>query len=276
MKRASVLLIAFLVSLAARAATPIELPVWPGVAPGSEGRTEKEIWQERGKDGVVNRAVRQVHTPTLTVFLPEKKTAPAVAVLIAPGGSFEHVTIDLEGFDVARWLATQGIAAIVLKYRLPETPGKIYTIEHPLADAVAGLKVIRQHATEWNIDPAKVGMMGFSVGANLTALVGTRPPKAERPAFLAPIYPSDIPESYGPAPADVAPTFLVQANDDPFGTDNSLRFYTWVRAQKVPVELHLFAHGRHGFGLGRPGTEAADWPRLFVNWLSATGILSPK
>jgi acetyl esterase/lipase len=257
----------------AHAGDPIELPVWPGIPPGSEGRTEKETWEERGKNGVVNRAVRQVHAPTISVYLPEKAKATGVAVLIAPGGGYEHVTIDLEGHDVARWLATQGVAAAVLKYRLPGTPGKVYTADHALADAVEALKLVRSHAAEWGINPAKLGMMGFSAGGNLTALAGTKPPKEARPAFLAPIYPS-IPESLAPVPADVAPTFIVQATDDRLGTDNSIRFYTWVREQKVPAEMHLFAKGGHGFGLGQAGTPAAEWPKLFIAWLGATGFIA--
>lgn len=260
-------------SAIARASEPIELPVWSGVAPGSEGRTEKETWEERGKNGVVNRAVRQVHAPAISVYLPEPTKTTGVAVLIAPGGGYEHVTIDLEGHDVARWLATQGVAGIVLKYRLPKTPGNIYTADHALADAVEALKVVRTHAAEWKIDPAKLGMMGFSAGGNLTALAGTKPPKAERPAFLAPIYPQ-IPETLAPVPADVGPTFIVQATDDALGTDNSIRFYTWVRAQKAPAEMHLFAKGGHGFGMGRPGTPAAEWPKLFIAWLGTTGFMA--
>jgi endo-1,4-beta-xylanase len=271
-----VAVLAFLVSFAARAANPIELPIWPGVAPGSEGHNEKEVWEERGKNGVVNRAVRQVHVPTISAVLPEKAQSTGVAVLIAPGGSYDHVTIDLEGFDIARWLATQGIAGIVLKYRLPQTPGKIYTIDHAIADAVQALKVVREHAAEWNIDPAKIGMMGFSAGGNLTALTGTKPPKAERPAFLAPIYPFNITESFGPVPDDVAPIFLAQASDDRFGPENAMRLYTWVHAKRVPAELHLFASGGHGFGLGRPGTPAAEWPKLFVAWLKARKILAAE
>ncbi|HVS51049.1 MAG TPA: alpha/beta hydrolase [Opitutaceae bacterium] len=273
MKRIPILLLAFLVSLVARAATPIELPVWPGIAPGSEGHNEKEVWEERGKNGVVNRAVRQVHTPTLSVVLPEKTNATGAAILIAPGGSYDHVTIDLEGFDVARWLAAQGIAGIVLKYRLPQMPEKIYTIDDTLADAVQALKVVRAHAAEWGIDPAKVGMMGFSAGGNLTALAGTKPPKEDRPAFLAPIYPFNITDSFGPVPDDVAPIFLAQASDDRFGPENAIRLYTWAHAKRAPAELHLFASGGHGFGLGRPGTPAAEWPTLFLAWLKNRKII---
>lgn len=270
----AVVLLAGLTVSPARAADPyFELPIWPGIAPGSEGRTEKETWEERGKNGVVNRAVRQIHTPTIFLYLPAKTKATGVAVLIAPGGGYEHVTIDLEGHDVARWLVSQGVAAAVLKYRLPKTPGNVYTADHALADAVEALKVMRAHAAEWQIDPAKLGMLGFSAGGNLTALAGTKPPKEARPAFLAPIYPS-IPENLAPVPSDVAPTFIVQATDDALGTDNSIRFYTWVRAQKAPAEVHLFAKGGHGFGLGRAGTPAAEWPKLFIAWLETTGFIA--
>ena len=260
---------------AARAAGPIEIPVWTGVAPGSEGPHEAEKWEERGKNGVVNRAVRQVHQPTLTVYLPEKSAATGVAILLAPGGGYEHVTIDLEGNDIARHFVAEGIAGIVLKYRLPQTPGAHYTTDTALADAVEALKVVRAHAAEWGIDPAKLGMMGFSAGGNLTALAGTKPEPAARPAFLALMYPA-IPESLGPIPADVPPTFIVQANDDMLGTENALRFYIWMRANKRSAELHLFGKGGHGFGLGKPGTQVAQWPALFSTWLAANGIIAAK
>jgi endo-1,4-beta-xylanase len=265
--------VALLLAGIARAAEPLEMPVWPGIAPGSEGRNEKEIWEERGKDGVVDRAVRQVHVPTITVHRADKSVANGVAVLIAPGGGYDHVTIDKEGHDVARWLATQGITGIVLKYRLPKTPGNVYTVDQPLADAVQALELVRAHAAEWGIDPAKLGMMGFSAGGNLTALAGTKPPKAARPAFLAPIY-AQIPLSLAPLPADIAPTFIAQAVDD--NTDDSIRMYTWVRALKVPVEMHLFAKGGHGFGLGKKGTPTTEWPKLFTGWLTATGFVAAK
>ena len=257
----------------ARGAAPFELPVWSGVAPGSEGRHEPEKWEERVKNGVTDRAVRQVHQPTITIYLPEKAKATGVAVLLAPGGGYEHVTIDKEGHDVARWLVTQGVAGIVLKYRLPRTPGNVYTDDTALADAIEALKLVRQHASEWGIERQKLGMMGFSAGGNLAARAGTRGDAATRPSFLALIYPS-VPEGIGASvPADVAPTFIVQAHDDMLGTENSIRFYQWVKARKVVAELHLFANGGHGFGLGKPGTATTHWPALFRDWLAATGFL---
>ena len=257
------------------AAAPVEIPVWSGVAPGSEGMTAPEKWEERGKNGVVNRAVRQVHQPTLTVYLPEKSAATGVAVLIAPGGGYEHVTIDLEGHEIARMLVTHGVAGIVLKYRLPKTPGTNYTADTTLADALEGLKVVRAHATEWGLDPAKVGLMGFSAGGNLAAVAGTKPPPEARPSFLALMYPV-VPESLAPIPADTPPAFIVQAYDDMLGTENAQRFYQWMRANKRPAEMHLFAKGGHGFGLGRPGSPTTVWPQLFVTWLGTSGFIPAK
>jgi acetyl esterase/lipase len=257
----------------ARAADPEELPIWPGVPPGSEGYTAKETVQQRGKNGAMDRALRQISVPTITVYLPEKGTANGISLLLAPGGGYEHLTIDNEGNAIARRFVAQGFACMVLKYRLPHQP---FTKEDSLADAVQAIKLIRAHAQDWHIDPAKVGMVGFSAGGNLAALAGTKPAKADRPAFLGLMYPVVEP-GFGPVPADVPPTFIMQAIDTSIGPDNSVRFYQWVVALKVPVELHLFTKGGHGFGLGKPGSSAAEWPELFVKWLTATKFIpSPQ
>jgi acetyl esterase/lipase len=254
---------------AARAADPIEIPVWSGVAPGSEGVTKQETVQQRGKNGAMDRALRQISSPTLAVYLPEKGHANGVSLVIAPGGGYEHVTIDNEGHSIARRFAAEGIAGIVLKYRLPHPP---FTKATSLSDAVQAIKVVRAHAAEWNLDPAKVGMMGFSAGGNLAALAGTKPAKEERPSFLALIYPV-VEKDFGGVPADVPPTFIIQAIDTAIGPDNSVRFYQWVADAKAPVELHLFTKGGHGFGLGKTGSSAAEWPQLFVKWLAETKFI---
>jgi len=254
---------------AIRAAEPMEIPVWTGVAPGSEGFTGKETVQQRGKNGIVDRALRQISEPTLTVYLPEKGQANGISLVIAPGGGYEHLTIDNEGHNIARRFVASGIACMVLKYRLPHAP---FTKETSLSDAVQAIKVVRAHAAEWGLDPAKVGMMGFSAGGNLAALAGTKPPKEDRPSFLALIYPV-VEKDFAPVPADVPPTFIIQAIDTAIGPDNSVRFYQWVVDRKVPVELHLFTKGGHGFGLGKPGSSAAEWAQLFVKWLAETKFI---
>jgi acetyl esterase/lipase len=254
----------------ARAAEPLEIPVWTGVAPGSEGYSAPETVQQRGRNGVDNRALRQISRPTLTVYLPEKAAANGVALVIAPGGGYEHVTIDNEGHAIARRFVAQGIACAVLKYRLPHPP---FTKQTTLSDALEAIQVVRDHAAAWGIDPAKVGMMGFSAGGNLAALAGTKPARESRPSFLALIYPV-VEKDFGGVPADVPPTFIIQAIDTSIGPDNSVRFYQWVADRKVPVELHLFTKGGHGFGLGQPGSSAAEWPQLFVKWLAETGFVA--
>ncbi len=251
-------------------AAPMEIPVWTGVAPGSEGFTAKETIQQRGKNGAMDRALRQISEPTLTVYLPDKHIANGISLVIAPGGGYEHVTIDNEGHAIARRFVAQGIACLVLKYRLPHKP---FTKDDSLADALQAIKDVRAHAQEWGLDPAKVGMMGFSAGGNLAALAGTKPPKADRPSFLALVYPV-VEANFGPVPADVPPTFIIQAIDTSIGPENSVRFYQWVVALKVPVELHLFTKGGHGFGLGKPGSSAAEWPQLFVKWLTEAKFIA--
>ena len=254
------------------AAAPLEIPVWPGVAPGSADDHQPEQWVERGTNGVVDRAVSHVSRPTITVYLPDRASATGLAILIAPGGGYNHLAIDKEGYEVGHWLSTQGIAGIVLKYRLPDTPGQPYTKAVAIADATQALKVIRARSAEWGIEPARVGMMGFSAGGNLAAIIGTTLPPAARPAFLVLLYPG-IPADFGNLPADVPPTFIAQADDDIIGTENSLRLYTWMRARQLPVELHLFSRGGHGFGLGPPGSQVAGWKELFRTWLIGNGFL---
>jgi len=249
------------------APAPFELPVWSGAAPGSPAAPPAEAWQERGKGGVVDRAVRLVHTPTIEVYLAPKPIATGTALLIAPGGGYEHVTIDKEGNDIARWYSAHGVAGIVLKYRLPHTPGNVYTIDTALADARQALIDIRTRAGDWGLDPARLGMIGFSSGGNLTALTAIRLPKEERPAFLGLMY-AGLPKDFGPFPDDIPPAFILQADDDAAGTDGSVRFYEVTRERHVASELHLFSLGGHGFGLGQPGSVVSVWPDLFLQWLN--------
>ncbi|HVW20423.1 MAG TPA: alpha/beta hydrolase [Opitutaceae bacterium] len=254
------------------AAAPLELAVWPGIAPGSENATAPETSEERGKNGATDRALRQVSKPTITVYLPDASAATGAALLIAPGGGFEHVTIDKEGHEIARWLAGQGIAGIVLKYRLPKTPGQSYTVDTAMADAMQALRDIRGHAAEWGIDPARLGMIGFSAGGNMAARAAVWPDASQRPAFVGLMYPA-IPAGFGEIPPGTPRAFLAQADDDPLGTENAIRFYQWERAKKIPAELHLFSRGGHGFGLGKPGTPTTAWPQLFRNWLASIGAI---
>jgi acetyl esterase/lipase len=134
------------------------------------------------------------------------------------------------------------------------------------------LKDIRDRASEWGIDPSRLGMIGFSAGGNMAARAAVWPDAAQRPAFVGLMYPA-IPANFGEVPAGTPRAFLAQADDDPLGTENAIRFYQWERAKKIPAELHLFANGGHGFGLGKPGTPTTAWPKLFRDWLASIGVV---
>lgn len=175
---------ALLLSLATAvaAADAPEVLLWPNGAPGSEGRSTPEVVVDRGANGVLNRTVANVHKPSLTVYLPPKEKATGAAMIICPGGGHRYHSIDLEGHEVARWLNTIGAAAFILKYRLAREKGSPYQVEvHALQDGLRSVRLVRSRAKEWGLDPARVGMLGFSAGGEIAALVATRWDKGTPP-----------------------------------------------------------------------------------------------
>lgn len=244
-------------------------------------------------DGGAN--VRNVSSATVTPYLPAQDKATGTAVIVAPGGGFLGLAMEVEGYHVAQWLADHGVAAFVLKYRVIPTPaafkdfadgmtatrnGKPSTMRPPadtpdfaVQDGLAALALVRSRARQWNIDPIRVGMMGFSAGA-FTTISATLAAKAgERPAFIAPIYGR---LTARPVPADAPPMFAVLASDDHFFAAQGFGLVdAWIAAKR-PVELHLYQDGGHGFGLGRPGTTSDGWIAQFMTWLRVNGFVSPK
>lgn len=244
--------------------------------------------------------VRNVTYPTLTPVLPKPGTANGTAVIVAPGGGFMFLSMDSEGWKVAQALADRGITAFVLKYRLNPTPkddaayrdgvmklilgiasGKPATqIADPGAskDALAALKLVRGRATEWGVDPGRVGMIGFSAGAITTLKAVLEADKDGDASILPPDFFGYI---YGPmdaveAPAGAPPMFAALAmNDGMFGKDNFDIVNSW-RKVKRPVELHVYQDGGHGFGLGKPGTTNAMLMPEFLAWMDMQGLLTPK
>ena len=254
------------------------LNIWPGVAPGSEDWTQKETMAENTPVGTV---IFNVVTPTLTVYLPPRSKATGTGVIIAPGGAFVALAIDLEGHNVARWLQEKGIAAFVLKYRIMEKrqegipqmnmddAGK-----YGIADGIQALKVVRQHAAEWGISADKVGFLGFSAGAMVTSGTLLQPDAAARPNFAAPIYGG--PFGVMPAiPAKLPPIFLAWAQDDPLVLSAVVKFYDALKAAGHKPEVHIFSAGGHGFGMRKQGTSSDHWIDAFYYWLEAQGFTRP-
>src|SRR5579862_5726786 len=232
--------------------------------------------EERGKNGVIDRSIANVSQPTVTVYLPPKEKATGTGIVICPGGGYQHLAIDKEGHDIARWLNTIGIAGVVLKYRLPGSMrGASQTDIHQVADKIhialedaeAAMVLARKNAAKWNLKPNAIGMMGFSAGGHLAAMMGMVPPPESRPDFLVLGYPA-IPPVLA-VNASTPRTFIVAADDDPLvnPADNAGRFFAALRAAKVPAELHVFSSGGHGFGIVKTGKTSAAWPAALVAWL---------
>lgn len=265
-------------------AQPI-VPLWPGDAPGSEGRTEPE--KVRVTDGG-DRVISGVHQPNLTVYLPKAGTATGTAVIVCPGGGHRELWADHEGHAVARWLAAHGIAGFVLKYRLAREAGSTYRVEvEALADAQRALRLVRARAAEWQLDPARVGILGFSAGGELAALASRKYDEGEgksadpvsresaKPAFQALIYPGRS-AAIEPA-AGNPPAFLLAGYDDRQDISEGLaEVYLRFKRAGVPAELHLYTGAGHGFGERTNTTgPVAAWLDRFREWLDGRNLLIP-
>ena len=272
--------------------TQIPAPPEPNAIPlntgGVEGQTAEESWYKQWGDPFV----RNVSRATLTPFLPPRDKANGTAVIVAPGGAFRILSMGNEGWEVAQALNERGIAAFVLKYRLrptepewsafdkgdalrappPASAAASATrspIEMPLEDATAAFKLVRARAKEWNVDPNKIGMIGFSAGAG-TTMAATLQSKENKPAFIAPIYGAQVAVE---VPPDAPPMFVALAADDPLFANNEYGLITaWKKAGR-PVEFHLYQNGGHGFGLGNPGKTSTGWFPQFMLWLEVNGFV---
>jgi acetyl esterase/lipase len=280
------------------------IDVWPGPPPGGvPASLSEEIIEQPSDLGLRDRIIRHVTRPRITVFRPAGR--PRGALLLLPGGGYRHVVVDKEGFETARWFAARGLAVFVLFYRLP-ADGWTGGPDAPLQDAQRAMRVIRSRAATWDLDPAQLGVIGFSAGGHLAALLACRHAAAAydtvddvdrasaRPDVAALIYPvvaMDDPAAHagsreqllGPSPdparirkysadsmvqPDTPPTFVLHAADDPsVPLENAMRMAQALRSAKVPVDLHVFAEGGHGFGLRYVGDRpVAAWPDLLLRW----------
>lgn len=291
MKRFGARFLCIVLSLVAVAGAQDVIPLYPGTAPGSkpESYPEKQYFSKLWHTDVVANVTR----PTLTLFKPPPELKNGTAVVICPGGGFMALSIASEGTDVAKYLAAKGVTAFVLKYRIAHTgadapqefaealaDGKkfheILVKIEPLAvaDGLAAVTYVRQHASEWGVSPDRVGIIGFSAGGAVTAEVATEYKPEGRPAFVAPIYEGGVLKD-APVPADAPPMFIAAATDDTLGlAPESVALYLkWAAAHKS-AELHMYAKGGHGFGMRQQNIPTDHWIDRFADWLQLEGFLN--
>ncbi len=279
------------------AMSPIIL--WPNGAPGeiAGAMTEKNATKETDNkiDNKPVIRITNVNEPTITLYSPKNNNTGA-AVIVCPGGGYSILAVDLEGTEVCEWLNTLGITAVLLKYRVPVRPGTV-RYQRPLQDAQRAMGWIRYHAAEWNIDTARIGIMGFSAGAHLSATLSNNYTKRSydvideadqvscRPDFVMLVYPAYLTvKNEGdriadelPVSSHTPPTLLIQTEDDPVRVESSLYYYLALKKEKVPAEMHLYAKGGHGYGMRNKGNGIDQWPQRLKEWLQTIEVLkTPK
>jgi acetyl esterase/lipase len=248
------------------------------VAPGSHGWT----WKEKVfRDTPFGTIIEDVVAPTLTVFLPERSRNTGTGIVIAPGGACIALTMDAEGYAVARWFQKRGIAAFVLKYRLMEKtwqgppPANLdedIACKYGIADGIQAIKVVRQHAAEWNVSPQRIGIVGFSAGGMIASEVLLQKNAAERPNFAGLIYGAPFASMPAIPPAKLPPIFMAWSQDDAIGGYAMVRFHRALEAAGDKPEVHIFNAGGHGFAMKKQGTSSDHWIDDFYWWLQAQGF----
>lgn len=279
-----------------------KIPVWPDKIPNRIESGEQELAENNDI-----LWISKIQTPEIEIYLPTNRNNTGVGVMIMPGGGYAGLAYDWEGTDIAKWFNSVGIAAFVLKYRVPLSKSVENKEWVPLQDAQRAIRLIRSKAEEFGIDPEKIGIMGFSAGGHLASTLGTHYDQkipflndeidqiSARPDFEILMYPviSMRPEiTHGgsrdnligkdPSPelintfsnelhvdSETPPTFLLHATDDgAVKVENSLVFFQALRDHKVPVEMHIFPSGGHGFGLGIGNPSLEQWPDLLAQWIN--------
>ena len=273
----------------------LTLELWPHRAPGAQSIAGAEIDTTTAKDRLVagKPVIRlgNVSTPTLTVYSPKEKNTDA-AIVVFPGGAYHILAIDLEGTEVCDWLNSVGITCVLVKYRVPDS-GPYPKSSAALQDAQRALGIVRSHAAEWHFDPARIGVLGFSAGAHLSAALSTHfewrlyEPVDDadkiscRPDFAVIVYPGYLAlseQNFAPnaeirVTEKTPPSFIVQAEDDPVHVENSTVYFLALKNAKVPAEMHLYANGGHGYGLRPTELPITAWPALVETWLHTIHVV---
>ncbi len=266
------------------------LPLWPGGAPGSEAMSgRKEVITQPAKPGD-SLKVSNIHHPSLLVYLPPKEKATGAAMVIAPGGGHRFLSIDTEGTNVAEWLNSIGVAAFVLKYRLAREQDSPYKVDqHPFADVQRALRLVRSRSDEFNVNPAKLGVIGFSAGGEVAVMASTRydagqanandpvERQSSKPDYQILIYPGINVENVTVS-KDTPPTFMLCADNDRGPSLAIPNLYLALKKAGVPAELHIYNSGGHGFGY-RPGAVPvirSTWVLRLQDWMSDVGMSPAK
>jgi acetyl esterase/lipase len=278
------------------AAEPAAEKIWPKGAPGEKGDIGPEADTTKADGALVagRRVIRlgNVSEPTITVYPAPRNRNTGAAVVVFPGGGYNILALDLEGTEVCEWLNSIGITGILVKYRVPARKnGPRWAA--PLQDAQRAVGIVRSRAVDLQIDPKKIGVLGFSAGAHLAALASNQYERrsydaidaadqvSSRPDFCVLIYPAylavkeqgDKLAEETPVTPNTPPTFLVQTEDDGVRVENSLVYYLALKNAKVPAEMHIFAKGGHGYGLRPTELPVTHWPKQAEVWMRGLGLL---
>lgn len=276
----------------------VTLELWPHGAPGGASTTALEADITSDKDDLIagKRVVRlaNVSRPTITLFTPQTHNSGA-AVVVFPGGAYKILAMDLEGTEVCDWLTSIGVSCVLLKYRVPGS-GPLAKSNAALQDAQRAVGLVRAHAAEWKIDPARIGVIGFSAGGHLVAALSTHFEKrlyeavdsadqlSCRPDFGVLIYPAYLAiaeKNFSASPeipitSKTPPAFIVQSEDDPVYVESATVYFEQLKMAGVQAEMHIFAQGVHGYGLRKTAQPITLWPNLMETWLHTIKILPPS
>jgi acetyl esterase/lipase len=273
--------------------------LWPSTAPGEAKQLDPETNISKPGEGLVGgRSVirlANVSRPTLTVYSPPAHRNTGAAVLVCPGGGYNIHANDLEGTEVCEWLNTIGVTGVLLKYRVPRRDGR-EKHDAPLQDASRAIRLTRQHASEWGIDPNRIGVLGFSAGGHLATVLSNHGDAStyeaideadklsSRPNFSVLIYPAYLlkdKDSSELAPEltiskETPSTFIAITADDPVGVEGALYYSLALKKTGVPLELHVYPSGGHGYGLRPTTNPVTAWPHRATEWMRAQGLLEPE